>query len=162
MHHLPHNTGTRLAECTTLLAKLSADLVELTTDFLTQTTKLNEEAASRPESVPSPVPRVAPAAEHRRKPASKIEVLASVKVGREVIGQQNQPVQVSALYKEVSARGFAINTPRPSLTYSARLRDYRKPVGLIYLKNFGWWLSERPYAPAHYVPTNITRIGKIL
>jgi hypothetical protein len=94
------------------------------------------------------------------KPATKAEVLASVRAAREIIGQENRPVQMGSLFQAVSARGFVINTPKPVLTYAARLRDYRTRVGLTYLDGFGWWPVERPYPPANYTPANVSRIGK--
>jgi hypothetical protein len=116
--------------------------------------------AMRSETVAPTSAMPPPAPEPRRKPASKAEVLASVKAARDVIGQRNQPVQVSALFQEINARGFVINTPKPILTYAARLRDYRTRIGLAYLDGFGWWLVERPYPAANYIPPNVSRIGK--
>jgi hypothetical protein len=140
------------------LAKISADLVEVTSDLLIQ--KAQFDGGTVPQAEPVTEPRSSAPQQGQSKPASKAEVLASVKAGREVIGQQNRPVQVSILYREISVRGFVIGTREPVSTYAARLRDYKKRVGLIYLEGFGWWLIERPYPPANYVPESVIRIGK--
>jgi hypothetical protein len=155
-----HYSTKRWVQLVAQLAKISADMVEvMTTDFFAETLTPNQTASTQSDTVP-PTSAPEPEPQPRQKPASKAEVLASVKVARDVIGLQNQPVQVSALFQEVIARGFVINTPKPVLTYAARLRDYRDRVGLKYLEGLGWWLAERLYPPANYVPTNITRIGK--
>jgi hypothetical protein len=80
-----------------------------------------------------------------------------VKIARLAIGAQNKPLNLDVLYSEACARGFHINTNKPTQTYGARLRDRRKRVGLIYLKGHGWWLSERPYSPANYIPSTTSR-----
>jgi len=158
MNHISHNNAVRLSKCATLLAKVSADLVEVTSDLLMQTSRANDGTPPRqPEVTETPS---SASAKDQAKPASKAEVLASVKAGRDVIGQQNRPVQVSILYREVSGRGFVIRRQKPVSTYAARIRDYRKRVGLIFLEGFGWWMVERPYPPANYVPESIIRIGK--
>lgn len=158
MDHIPHNTAIRLSKCATLLAKVSSDLVELASDLLIQSSKSDGSTARRQEEATSPSSSTSP--RDQAKPASKAEVLASVKAAREVIGQENRPVHVSVLYREVNARGFVIRTLKPVLTYGSRLRDYKKRVGLIYLDGFGWWLVERPYPAANYTPESIIRIGK--
>lgn len=141
------------------LAKISADVNQLTASLLLSEVDLRNRA-ELPAAQTEPVPLTTPSAEMRPKPASKTEVLASVKVARDVIGQRNRPVQVSDLFKEVRVRGFEIHTAKPVQTYASRIRDYRIRVGLIYLEGFGWWPIERPYPPANYTPVNITRIGK--
>src|SRR5260370_41676706 len=98
----------------------------------TKTTRFNPAAQQAPTS-PSEPPR--------RKTASKDEVLASVKAVRDVIGNKNRPMQINALFQEISALGFVIDTPKPILTFGARLRDHRTPANLIYLKGFGWSLA---------------------
>jgi hypothetical protein len=159
MNHTQHISVKRLAELATHFAKLSIDMVEMTTSLLveppiadaTETTRFDPAAPTSPTS-PSEPPR--------RKAASKDEVLASVKAVRDVIGNKNRPMQINALFQEISALGFVIDTPKPILTFGARLRDHRTPANLIYLKGFGWWLAERPYPAANYIPPNVTRIGK--
>jgi hypothetical protein len=155
---ISHNTVVRLSKCATLLAKVTADLVEVSNALLMQTSEVNDVAPPRQEEV-AETPS-ATSAKHQTKPASKAEVLASVKAGRDVIGQQNRPVQISILYREVSLRGFVIKRQKAVSTYAARIRDYKKRVGLIYLEGFGWWLIERPYPPANYAPESVIRIGK--
>jgi hypothetical protein len=150
-----HASAKKLAELATQLARLSSDMVELASGLLAESVMSNQDSPNVQADN-----RSTAAPESRRKPASKDEVIASVKAARDVIGQHNQPIQVGVLFKEISAKGFIINTPRPVLTYAARLRDNRKRVGLIYLDGFGWWPVERPYPPAQYMPSSISRIGK--
>jgi hypothetical protein len=154
---ISHNTVIRLSKCATLLAKVSADLVEVSSALLMQTSEVNDVPPRQEEVAETPL---SASGKNQAKPASKAEVLASVKAGRDVIGQQNRPVQISTLYREVSLRGFVINRQKAVSTYAARIRDYKKRVGLIYLEGFGWWLIERPYPPANYTPESVIRIGK--
>jgi hypothetical protein len=79
-------------------------------------------------------------------------ILESVKAARIAIGTANKPLQLEALHEYAKANGFQIFTPDPKGTYSARLRDKAHRVGLVFLKGYGWWLSERPYEPANYRP----------
>jgi hypothetical protein len=154
-----HSSAKRLAELATQLAKMSSDMVELASGLLTDSPVPNYVKAPRSATVSA---ASAPAPEQQRKPASKAEVIASVKAAREVIGQHNHPVPIGILFKEISARGYVVSTPRPLLTYGARLRDNRRTIGLTYLEGFGWWLVERPYLPANYAPSTISRIGKTI
>jgi hypothetical protein len=147
----------QLAALAVQLAKISGEMVEFATCFLAHAaTDQNDVSTSKNDKTSSSPPEP----EQRRKPASKAEVLASVKAARDVIGQHNQPVEISEIFSDVAARGFVINTTKPVMTYGARIRDYRNRVGLIYLQGFGWWLAERPYPPANYSPANVSRIGK--
>ena len=151
-----NNALKRQAEIAAISAKAAADMAEVTAFILSyhRMHDLNSSKTAAHDHQPAP-PRI-----RRPAPASKEEVLASVKVAREVIGQQNRPVQISELYQEVTARGFVIKTPKPVLTYGARLRDYRKQVGLTYLDGLGWWPVERPYPQANYNPANALRVAK--
>jgi hypothetical protein len=132
-------------------------MVELASTLLVDSPIVNHIEVVRPNKVSAPP---VSARRLRRTPASNAEVIASVKAAREVIGQHNKPVHVGTLFREISERGCVIDTPKPALTYGARLRDNRKAIGLTYLEGFGWWLSERPYPPANYMPSSVSRSGR--
>lgn len=58
-----------------------------------------------------------------------------------------------ALFTHVRSVGVQIVTEDLKSTFGARLRDHGAQFGLIYLKNFGWWVEDRPYSPAGYYPS---------
>jgi hypothetical protein len=156
MSRIQKQSAQHLDDFAAFVAKAFVTMVEMTVVEAEDATVPDQPETTQPDEVEAQ----APAPERRRKPASKAEVLASVKAARDVIGQHNQPVKMTALFQDVAARGFIFSTPKPIVTFSARVRDYRKIVGLTYLDGCGWWLTERPYPPANYVPPNISRIGK--
>jgi hypothetical protein len=122
---------------------------------------------ARPGSITVPSPRVAKPAPTVARPTPKPQrqtqpanndpaVRASVVAAREIIERVGKPCSVAMLYQETAARGFAIYTRNPLLTFSARLRDYKEELGLVYLKGHGWWLLEKVYKPASHRPTTST------
>ena len=149
-----HKSAKRLADLAAQLAKQSAELIELASALLAEPPTANPCAVGDTGKAPETATPVRP------PPASKTEVIASVKAAREVIGLHNKPVQIGTLFREINARGYIIETQKPVFTYGARLRDHRKTIGLTYLQGFGWWLVERPYPPANYTPSSVSRIGR--
>jgi hypothetical protein len=87
-------------------------------------------------------------------PAQQMRMdIRSVEIAREVIGVANKPLPIDILYKTAQTQGFVTNTKKPNMTYGARIRDQKARVGLTFLKGFGWWLEERPFAAAKYFPS---------
>ncbi len=84
--------------------------------------------------------------------ASK-EILESVHVAAEFIAAVGKPLGLDTLFSHARGAGVQIATPDPKSTYGARLRDHGTRFGLFHLKNFGWWIMDRPYSPASYFPS---------
>jgi hypothetical protein len=158
MSRTQNQSTKRLDEFAAYVAKAFVTMVEMTNVKSEDVPAPIQAETAQPDEVHVKSSPQVP--ERRGKPASKAEVLASVKAARDVIGQQNRPVQMGPLFQDIVARGFVISTPKPVSTFAARVRDYRKVVGLTYLDGCGWWLAERPYPPANYAPPNVFRIGK--
>jgi hypothetical protein len=150
-----NNALIRQTEISAALAKISADLAEVST-FIQSYYKMSSLGHRTGPLVGEPSMQTS---SPKAKLPTKHEVLESVKVARLAIGDRNKPLNLDVLYSEACARGFLINTSRPTYTYGARLRDRKKRVGLIFLKGHGWWLSERPYPPANYMPSTTSRAG---
>jgi hypothetical protein len=141
------NALVRQAEITKAVVKMAADLAEVNAFIEGYYKMWSLRAPSSPGSA---------AAKNTQpfitQPTATHEVIRSVEVARELIGSSDKPLPVAVLFEAARAKGFEINTKKPNLTYSARLRDLKTQVGLIFLKGFGWWLKERPYPAAQYVP----------
>ena len=135
----------RQAEITSALAKISADLIGIGT-FLASYHKM---LAIQPTSGSS-----VQIEQQKQRQVDRVDplVLESVKIARIAIGAANKPLPLGVLYDDARAKGFQILSENPRGTYGARLRDHHKRIGLIFLRKFGWWLSERPYEPANYSP----------
>jgi hypothetical protein len=89
------------------------------------------------------------------QPQLQVESVAfdSVMAARRRIEDVGTPLRLAKLFNYVTNNGFTITTPNPSSTFSARLRDHGARIGLVFLnKGHGWWLADRPYAPAGYFP----------
>lgn len=129
----------------------SLEVVELLRVLIRQ--ECSKALAERlPVAPASPSPIAVAATGIRLTRASK-EILESVRITAEFIAAIAKPLVLDATYSHAKSAGVQIATKDPKSTYGARLRDHGARFGLFYLKNFGWWIRDRPYSPAGYFPS---------
>lgn len=78
----------------------------------------------------------------------KKEVVAGI--AREIIQAKNAPMPRSELFAALRDRGIEIKGSDPEMVFSTML--WRMPTAIVRLPEFGYWLPERVYGPAGYVP----------
>lgn len=69
---------------------------------------------------------------------------------REIIEEKGRPVSRAEMRSALSERGITIHGTDPNMVLSTML--WRMPQKVVRLKKHGYWLTEKPYAPAAYFP----------
>lgn len=72
---------------------------------------------------------------------------------RRLIEERGAPYPRQELLKTLNASGFTIEGSNPLTVLSTMLWRARDHAGLFHLRGHGYWLVERPYAPAGYDPS---------
>ena len=108
----------------------------------------SEPAAPRFEPALS-IPLTEPRRGKRVKGNPKKEDVALV--AREIIEARGVPVPRSDLFAAVQERGLIINGADPEMVFGTML--WRLPLQVVRLPEHGYWLADRPYAPAAYHPS---------
>lgn len=94
----------------------------------------------------------------RRRTTGNPKKEAVAKAARRIIEEAGEPIERFMMYQHLSALGLTVDGANPEKTLSTMLWRMSKAENIIHLRGHGYWLGERPYAPANWNPVSETTI----
>ena len=108
--------------------------------------KLNAKGAPKLDDMPS-----VPVAAQKPQPNSKKEEVALL--ARTLIEIKGAPMTRNELMPKLREMGVVINGTDPDMVLSTMLWRMRDQI--VRLSKHGYWLADRPYTPAGYIPGQV-------
>lgn len=127
-----------LDECRPLLARVEQFLADYETFASGELPDDDSGSKATPVAKPS-----------ARRNSSKEEV---AKHARILIEEAGKPIPKESLRPMLLARGLTIEGNDADGVMNTMLWRTRAEVGVIHLRNVGYWLREKEWSPAHYMP----------
>lgn len=104
-----------------------------------------------PQPSPESTESGAKSADKRAARNSKKEDVAEM--ARVIIEEAGEPVSRTDLYHRLVERGLRIDGTDPEMVLSTMM--WRMRARVVRLKSGGYWLADKPYEPAGYVPHDL-------